>query len=154
MSDLKTALSELSENSEPALDDLLWEYTRLFIGPHKLPCPPWESVYTSVKRLMMQEAYDEVKDLYAGIGLAVNDPTILADHVAAELNFLAVLYEKLNAEPEKSPFYLAMKKRFYEEHLNKWIGQFTSDMEEAAVSPFYKTLARLTRDLVKSESNS
>ena len=27
-------------------DDLVWEYRRLFVGPGRLPAPPWGSVYT------------------------------------------------------------------------------------------------------------
>ncbi len=149
--ELKDAIDGIDLNSEQEFEDLLWEYTRLLIGPYKLPCPPWESVYASPKRLMMQEAYDEVRDLYDEIGLAINNPDIMPDHIGAELNFLAVLYERINTDPEKKIYYMDVARRFLDEHLKRWIPDFTLDMEEAAVSRFYKALARVTRDFIMTE---
>jgi TorA maturation chaperone TorD len=40
MSGLKESINGIDSDSEEQLSDLLWEYTRLFIGPYKLPCPP------------------------------------------------------------------------------------------------------------------
>lgn len=151
---LKEALDRLNLRSKREMENLLWEYTRLFIGPYKLPCPPWESVYTSPKRLMMQEAYEAVQDFYEDAGLALDNPGIMADHIGAELNFLAVLYEKIMDQPEKKTYYMDRAKRFGEEHLKKWVPQFTSDMEQAADSNFYKALARITRDVILTANNS
>jgi len=148
LEDLREVLYGLDLESEQTMEDTLWEYTRLFIGPYKLPCPPWESVYTSPKRLLMQEAYDAVSDFYRQAGLEVGDPSVLQDHVGAELSFLAVLYGKMESEPEENPRYGEMAERFLVEHLKKWVPAFTTDMERAADSQFYKTLARATRDLV------
>ena len=74
---------------------------------------------------MMQEAYDEVKNFYDEIALAIDNPDIMADHIGAELNFLAVLYEKINSEPGKKTYYMDIAKRFLDEHLRRWIPQFT-----------------------------
>lgn len=150
---LKEELDKLNLSSEPELEDLLWDYTRLFIGPYKLPCPPWESVYTSPKRLMMQEAYEAVQDFYEEAGLALDNPDIMADHIGAELNFLAVLCEKMKNEPDKKDYYMKMTQRFLDEHPRQWIPQFTSDLENAANFEFYKALARVTRDLIITANN-
>lgn len=106
MLDFKNAIDAIDINSKQELEDLLWEYTRLFIGPYKLPCPPWESVYTSPKKLMVQEAYDEVRDFYKELGLTVNDPDIMPDHIGVELNFISVLFEKMNDESERRLYYI------------------------------------------------
>ncbi len=148
LSDLKDALDQIDMSSDSELEDLLWEYTRLFIGPYKLPCPPWESVYMSSKRLMMQEAYDEVRDYYNRAGLTVNNQGIMADHIGAELNFLAVVLQKANSDPEKEQYYQDLTSRFVAEHIIKWVPQFARDMEDAADIPFYKTLARVTRSMI------
>ncbi len=150
---LKDALDKIDLNSEQELEDLLWEFTRLFIGPYKLPCPPWESVYTSGRRLMMQEAYDEVQDFYQDVGLEIRNPEINADHIGAELNFLAVLYGKMNGDPEKRLYYMDIAKRFLDEHLMSWIPQFTLDMEEAACFALYKVLAQVTREFIGAKCN-
>jgi TorA maturation chaperone TorD len=148
LSDLKDALEKIDMASDSELEDLLWEYTRLFIGPYKLPCPPWESVYTSPKRLMMQEAYDEVRDYYNKAGLTVNNQGIMADHLGAELNFLAVVLQKAHSDPKKEQYYRDLIEGFLDEHVIKWIPQFARDMEDAADLLFYKTLARVTRSMI------
>jgi TorA maturation chaperone TorD len=153
LSGLKEAIDKIDLNSEQELEDLLWEFTRLFIGPYKLPCPPWESVYISGRRLMMQEAYDEVQDFYQDVGLEIRNPEINADHIGAELNFLAVLYGKMNGDPEKRLYYMDIAKRFLDEHLMSWIPQFTLDMEEAADFALYKTLAQVTREFIGAKCN-
>jgi len=146
--DLKDALEKIDMASDSELEDLLWEYTRLFIGPYKLPCPPWESVYTSPKRLMMQEAYDEVRDYYNKAGLTVNNQGIMADHIGAELNFLAVVLQKAHSDTKKEQYYRDLTRGFLDEHVIKWIPQFARDMEDAADLLFYKTLARVTRSMI------
>lgn len=148
LSDLKDALEKIDMASDSELEDLLWEYTRLFIGPYKLPCPPWESVYTSPKRLMLQEAYDEVRDYYNKAGLTVNNQGIMADHIGAELNFLAVVLQKAHSDPKKEQYYRDLTRGFLDEHVIKWIPQFARDMEDAADLLFYKTLARVTRSMI------
>jgi putative dimethyl sulfoxide reductase chaperone len=148
LSDLKDALEKIDMASDSELEDLLWEYTRLFIGPYKLPCPPWESVYTSPKRLMMQEAYDEVRDYYNKAGLTVNNQGIMADHIGAELNFLAVVLQKAHSDTKKEQYYRDLTRGFLDEHVIKWIPQFARDMEDAADLLFYKTLARVTRSMI------
>lgn len=153
LADSKNALAQIDPNSERELEDLLWEYTRLFIGPYKLPCPPWESVYTSPQRLMMQEACDEVEGFYRETGLTINNTQVMPDHIGVELNFLAVLCEKINSDPEKRFYFLGIAKRFWDEHLQRWVPQFTMDMERAANFPIYKSLARVTRDLITNQLN-
>ena len=46
---------------------------------------------------------------------------------------------------------MAIAKRFLDEHLRRWILQFTVDMEKAADTLFYKTLAKVTRNLIMTE---
>lgn len=145
---LKNALDGIDPGSEQELEDLQWEYSRLFIGPYRLPCPPLESVYTSPGRLMMQDAYFEVQEYYREAGMIFAGDDIMPDHIGAELNFLAVLFQKMNDETEPKIHYADIARRFLCEHLVKWVPQFASDMEEAADSEFYRSLARATREFV------
>jgi TorA maturation chaperone TorD len=150
---LKDAIRKIDTDSDGELKDLLWDYTRLFIGPYKLPCPPWESVYTSPKRLMMQEAAAEVQNIYRGAGLIINSKDIMPDHIGTELNFLSILLQRINTDGGGATNYIKIAEKFLNEHLLKWVTQFTLDMEEAAASPLYKTLAHLTRDFIMNECN-
>ena len=145
--DLKKAIGRIETGSDEELDDLLWDYTRLFIGPYKLPCPPWESVYTSPKRLLMQDAATAVLKMYREAGLAISTPEVMPDHIGAELNFLAVLLQKVDSDEKGRDQHISVVERFLTEHLLKWAPSFTDDMEKAAETPFYKALARDTRHI-------
>ncbi len=150
LQELKDAIKKIDASSHKELEDLLWEYTRLFIGPYKLPSPPWESVYTSPKRLMMQEAADEVQNIYRAAGLTVNSRDIMPDHIGTELNFLSILFQRINTDGGGTNDYINIAEKFLNEHLMKWVPQFTRDMEEAADVLFYKALARMTRNVLVS----
>ena len=70
---LATYLSNTWDNS---VTDLAIDYVRVFIG-HGIDAfsaaYPFESVYTSEKRLLMQEARDEVLAIYRSAGLDKQD---------------------------------------------------------------------------------
>lgn len=149
LDDLKRVINGLDRASEEQLEELLWEYTRLFIGPYRLPSPPWESVYTSPKRLLMQEAAEQVLAIYREAGLAVNTPDVLPDHIGVELNFLAVLLQETHSETDQKDLYVDMTGKFLAEHLLRWVPEFTRDMENAAETPFYKAVAKTTRSIIE-----
>ena len=144
LADIKSALNEIDVASEDEMENLLWEYTRLFIGPYKLPCPPWESVYTSPKKLMMQDAAGQVRELYEEAGLAINTDEVMPDHIGLELNFLAVLFQRAHSETNTKDKQLKMTEQILNDHVMKWMPKFTRDMEDAAETPFYEALARTT----------
>lgn len=148
LADLKKATIDVDVAAEKEMEDLLWDYTRLFIGPYKLPCPPWESVYTSPKKLMMQDAADQALRLYEEAGLAINTADIMPDHIGAELNFLAVLLQKMQSGNDGNGGYKRISEKLLNDHLVKWMPEFTRDMEDAAESSFYKALAGTTRAVV------
>jgi putative dimethyl sulfoxide reductase chaperone len=146
--ELKEALDAINLDSEEELEELLWDYTRLFIGPYHLPCPPLESVYTSPKRLMMQDAYDEVRECYSLIGVEIGNADVMPDHIGAELNFLAILLDRKASESGIQNQYKELAETFLMIHLRNWVPRFTADMEEASKTPFYKALAKSTREAV------
>jgi len=149
LDELKKAISDIDMTSETELEDLLWEYTRLFIGPYKLPCPPWESVYTSPKKLMMQDSSDQVRALYAEAGLAIYTDDVMPDHIGVELNFLSVLLQRAQSETSNKAEEMGRTAILLNEHLEKWVPQFTRDMENAAERPLFRALARTTRQVIE-----
>lgn len=148
LSRIKKALNKIDETSEDQLEKLLWEYTRLFIGPYKLPCPPWESVYTSPKKLLMQEPAQQVAKMYADAGLQINTRDVLPDHVGIELNFLSVLLRRIGEESDKREYYTELADRFISEHLLNWVPAFADDLGDASDSLFYRALASSTKNLI------
>ena len=89
---LATYLSNTWDNS---VTDLAIDYVRVFIG-HGIDAfsaaYPFESVYTSEKRLLMQEARDEVLAIYRSAGLDKQDTWKEGeDHIALELDFEQIM---------------------------------------------------------------
>lgn len=142
--ELLDALRGINVDSEQELDDILWEYTRLFIGPHHLHCPPYESVYTSPKRLLMQDAYLQVQEFYSRIGVEVGSEDVMADHIGVELNFLVVLFSIIENDPENRPLRQGLLEEFLAGHLQNWVPSFAADMEESSETSLYKALAKVT----------
>ncbi len=149
LDELKAALDAIDVPSAQVREDVLWEYTRLFVGPYRLPCPPWESVYTSSGRLLMQEAHDAVKAAYAAAGVELGDPSVLPDHVGAELNFLAILLERAERDAADGASARELADQFSRQHLCNWLPRFTADLEAAAQQALYRALARGTRNLLR-----
>ena len=148
LDELKKAIYAIDTTSDTELEELLWEYTRLFIGPYKLPCPPWESVYTSPKRLMMQDAAGQIRDLYGEAGLTINTDDVMPDHIGVELNFFAVLLQRTHAGQGSKAEQVKRTEKLLNEHLLKWVPNFTHDMENAAETPFFRALAKATRQVI------
>jgi putative dimethyl sulfoxide reductase chaperone len=97
---------------------------------------------------MMQDAADEVRKLYGQAGLTVDTAAVMPDHIGVELNFLAILLQKNHEESDRKGDYLRITEKLLNEHLLKWTPDFTRDMENAAEIPFYRELARTTRQVI------
>ena len=135
------------------ITDLAIDYVRTFIG-HGVDAfsaaYPYESVYTSEKRLMMQDARDEVLAIYRSQGLDKQETWKEAeDHLALELEFMQILANRtvdaLKAGDEDAAIdLLTTQKNFLERHLMAWVPMMTSDMRRFAKTDLYRGLASLT----------
>ena len=92
---LSSYLGKVWDNT---ITELAVDYVKTFIGnTNELDGAafPFESVYTSEKRLLMQEARDEVLAIYRAYGL---DKSLTwkegEDHIALELEFMKILSER------------------------------------------------------------
>lgn len=127
------------------VDSLRSEFTRLFLGPEKLPAPPWESVYVNGEPLLFQESTLVVRDAYRQSGYAaVGYPREADDHVAIELDFMATLALKTCEAETLEREMLAKQLAFLEGHLLVWIDSFAERLGACdTVSGFYPSFARL-----------
>jgi len=136
--------------TDAVLTDLAVDYAQTFIGTSIDSPFPYESVYTSPDRLLMQEARDKVLKIYHEEGFAIpfesNEPE---DHISIELEFMAYLSQKIIESMEKDAKeaalgYLNRQKQFLEDHLYNWVPSFCQDIERKARTDFYKGIARIT----------
>ena len=134
------------------IEDLLVDYTRLFLGPVDARANPYGSVWLGPDALAMQDSTMAVVGLYeeGGFELA-EDFRDLPDHVAAELEFLYLLLfreGRAGADEARSPSGSACS----EEHLGRWIGPFTDAVKAGAQCGFYRELGELTNRFVAMEA--
>ncbi len=139
------------------LQDLLVDYTRLFLGPLDMRAKPYGSVWQGDRQGLMQESTMAVQHLYAEGGFEIDEGfRDLPDHIAAELEFLYLLIfretEALrNGDLEALEAMAALRRRFLAEHLGAWAGPFTTAVKAGAETAFYRELAELTSRFVASE---
>lgn len=153
--DIAKYLSNIWENT---LTELAVDYVRCFIGHGNnsyAAAYPYESVYTSTKRLMMQSARDEVLSIYRAAGLEKGDDWNEGeDHISLELDYLRVLClraaEAFRAgDEDKALSLLRSQLNFMEDHLLYWTHFFFDDVAKLAQTGFYQGLNKLARGFVK-----
>ena len=148
-----------AEFSAAGSASLLLDYTRLFLGPSHIIAQPYGSVWLEGEKTLMRDSTMAVQELYEEGGFEIaEDFRELPDHIAAELEFLYLLIYRENeghrngsAEALKTA---ALKKRFLDEHLGRWIGPFAAAIKTGAQSSFYRELAGLTDGFVEHEKGA
>lgn len=140
------------------LQELLVDYTRLFVGPSQPLAMPYASFWLVADPSQRHEATMAVLDLYAEGGFEVSeDIHELPDHVAVELEFLyALICAGNQAQRVDAPDELAtassLHRRFGVEHMGGWIGRFASAVNSGAQTAFYSELANITLSFLRMES--
>lgn len=138
------------EFAAEGMDNLLIDYTRLFLGPTQTLARPYGSVWLEGENVVMGESTMAVQALYReggfDIGTEFREPP---DHIAAELEFLYLLIYRENeaqreGKPEAAAAKAALRTRFLDEHLGRWVGPFTAAMRAGAQTEYYRRLADLT----------
>ncbi len=144
---------------DDSVTELAIDYVSTFIG-HGVngysAAYPYESVYTSERRLLMQEARAEVlatlreNELKRG---AWNDAE---DHIALELEFMQRMALRCaealgdNAEDE-AVAYVRTSYEFLENHLINWVPMLVTDMRMHAKTLFYQGLGQLTLGTIEED---
>jgi TorA maturation chaperone TorD len=129
-------------------EELLVEYSRLFIGPFGVVAPPYSSVYLDGERRVMGDSTMKVIGMYRDEGLSGStDAKELPDHVAVELEFMSYLVFKEIKALETSDLRSAAaavekQERFSGELLRRWIPPFCETIKENTENGFYTALAQ------------
>ena len=159
---LDVSLDEVFENSsqKQLVEDLALEFTRLFIGPGS-HISPHESMHVEARSGEKQSLWGaqtvKVKKFMAAAGLKVDDSfSGMPDHLTAEFEFMQKLLLKeaeawVSGEHELGANILKIEKRFYEEHLSKWVTNFCDRVIDAAGHPFYKQFSEVTKGFIDFE---
>ena len=146
--------------SEEGLLEIAVDYTSLFAS-YQLDSPhPYESVYRDEEGLLMGDTRDAVLECYRAAGYQVksgevNEPE---DHISHELWFISYLLNKAADAREQSNTALVSKTienatSFCNDHLSKWVPQFSDDINRQAKTGFYQGIALLLNRVPSMMSN-
>jgi len=133
------------------IEKLELDYTKIFIGPFKVLAPPYGSIYLDNTRTVMGPSSIDVRNRYKEYGLDLSQSFKDApDHISAELEFIYFLiFLEIKALKESdyknSLSFLEAQQSFLQDHLGKWVIEFTENLEKHAETKFYKNLANLTK---------
>lgn len=143
----------LSNEWVDTINKLAVDYTRTFLGSGidtYSAAYPFESVYTSEKRLLMGDAREEVLTIYKSCGLEKSEKwTVGEDHIAVELEFMRVLSVRAakalrEGKEDKAYSLITTQYNFLTDHLTSWVGVFTNEMRRFTETLFYEGVANLT----------
>lgn len=144
---------------DDSITELAIDFVRTFIG-HGVngysAAYPFESVYTSERRLLMQEARAEVLAAFRENNLKKDRWTEGEDHIALELEFMQRLSlrtaEAIAAENNDEAIELVRRQyAFLQDHLLNWVPMFVSDMRMFAKTLFYQGVAQLLMGFLEED---
>jgi len=146
---------DFAHEDEAELEEALaCEYSMLFVAPGSFP--PVESV--RLQGGFRQSASSETRAFYAAEGFAAEPGRFATfdDHLAVELGFLAELLERQAQALERGDTAAANRvdktvKRFWVQHLGRWVRGFARLAERAAQHPFYREMAGLLGAFAEAE---
>ena len=151
----------LGKPRDGMLLELAVDYARVFIGTGTdsySAAYPFESVYTSEHRLLMQEARDEVLAVYRSAGLDKSDEWKDGeDHVSLELQFEQILCERAcdalaEGDEATATDLFRTQRGFLRHHLLNWVPMMTADLRRFSKTEFYRGLACLTDGFLKMDA--
>jgi len=140
--------------NEDPITDLAVDYAKVFLGAGlvdiNLAAYPYESVYTSENKEVMQDARDEMLARLRAHRLEIKHVyNELEDHLFIQLEFMAFMCRQVLTAIEKGDLTAALdclseQQAFVENHLLNWVPRFCQDVERHALTDFYRGLAKVT----------
>ncbi len=127
-------------------------FAKLFLGPFEIMASPYASTYLDPDQRLMGPVSFYASEAYAAAGLEqAGKVREIPDHIVIEMEFMYYLsFELANAG---NPSLLAIKSRFWSEHLGVWMPKMAELISKADLHPFYNSLAKLIRGFAFSLSD-
>lgn len=153
-------LNEICQRMQQGLeaknqDELLLEYTTLFLGPFTIPAQPFGSVYLDKDKCLMGDSTMEARNLYAEAGVKHEDEGP-PDHIAIELEFMSFLEQRIaqalsEANQADLADYSAIRARFFHGLLAPWVPQLGKAMVDNSEEGFYRALGECLIGFIAAE---
>ncbi|RJR33010.1 MAG: molecular chaperone TorD [Desulfobacteraceae bacterium] len=138
-----------------SLEELIGDYSRLFLGPFVTVAPPYGSVYLDPANGVMGSSTAHVRDCYLASGLDISDDCGEApDHISVELEFMHFLCikeaEAANEGDLDRALHFSRKQGEFIERSMAWTQEFTERIRARAGTAFYRGVAECTSALISS----
>lgn len=141
-------LQLLSQFTDEDIEELEFEFNRLFVGPNQLVVSPYESTYRNTERVIMQSETIAVRRFYEKAGLVLAKKNINPDdHIALELEFVCYLLENSLEDETHYEFY----QEFLKAHLFHWIEVHCALILENSENKIVKGVSTILQGLIKEE---
>ncbi|OGL51102.1 MAG: hypothetical protein A3H37_08730 [Candidatus Schekmanbacteria bacterium RIFCSPLOWO2_02_FULL_38_14] len=140
-----------------SLENMQSEFSRIFGHSVSNECPPYETEYGKSHVFQKSQGLGDIAGFYKAFGLEASDKAKERhDHISIELEFMYFLifkenYARENSRAEESDICKDAQKKFLKDHLGIWVPLFTKLLGEKAGKGFYKLLAELTGNFMRSE---
>lgn len=141
-----TMISELNSND---LQELEFDFNLLFVGPACLEAAPYEAIYRSTERALMQAETMAVRKFYERAGLVLlNKNNVPDDHLSLELEFVCYLLEESVEDASQYDLYEA----FLNLHLFKWVKSHCELVREKTNNTIIIGISYILQGLMEVES--
>ena len=151
LSNVNPDCSEIAGRMQEAVkqstaQELLIEYTRLFIGPFKTLVSPYSSLYFGSETLMSDETV-WVVDFYRKAGLKFDQETKEApDHIAIETEFVYwLIHNEIKAldsgDRDRASSMWENQQEFFAKHYKKWVSEFCAKVATETNNEYFKLLS-------------
>ncbi len=125
-----------ASGEELSASELHLDFNRLFIGPYRLPAPPWGSVYLDSENVIFGNETLELREWMRKNGLVLNLPEKEPeDHFGLILLMLSFAVQQGIADDQID--------ELLSHHLLSWAPRFLELFAQGAESDFYAGLAKL-----------
>lgn len=137
------------------------EFTRLFRGIKEgySPPPPYESVYRGEGRVMGKYTIIVMRKYLQHGFIVLDEYAGPQDYIGVELKFMSFLcYNEMKAwennDQKNGKKYINKEREFLEEHIIQWIPNFCKIIERNSREEFYRGVAKLTREFLRTDLES
>lgn len=140
------------------LEGLRREYHRVFTHSTAADCPAYESAYTARHLFQQAQAMGDVAGFYRAFGFQASaDNRERVDHIGVELEFMHLLaykeaYALVHHGRGKVRLCRRAQRRFWGDHLGRWLPLFAALLAGRAGDGFYGRLALAADAFARAEA--
>lgn len=157
---IRSAIADCHRLDERRLD-LAAAFAKLFLGAGgPKSAPPYESAYRSESGMLFQEPMAQMAELLRQLDMSVADTLKEPpDHIAIELNALAILSEReeqvrQSGEPRLAEVLCDQRVALLDDHLLAWLPDFAADCAKHDSSGFYAAAANAVLGFSRADRTS